>query len=268
VAGVFLAAAPAGATIGSVISSFPIPGASRYGIYQEGNYVYLAERDMLYNYIGRYSLSGTYLSRVVIDQGNQNILLGGSRTHLGPGYVALYDGYIRCLKIFSTSTGGYPVTAWSVTKDNIYNIFWDGEYYYFNQIMERGRFDRYSSTGSYVNRWACAGWPASMLYCVGAEYAERGNGGAGPYFVAGAGDAGRPYCITTFPGGSLVATWTLPAPYLTYLSYGNSSNPVLYGSAIWASTVTPYTVREIDIDARAPSTVLPVSIGKVKAIFR
>ena len=106
-----------------------------------------------------------------------------------------------------------------------------------------------------------------MDYCRGTAYARRGNYGAGPYFVAGSGFRDR-YCMTTFPGGSLVATWTLPSPYITHMSYGDSSNPGVYGAAIWATTWSPYDVVEIDIDARNASSVVPASIGKVKAIYR
>jgi hypothetical protein len=267
VAVAFLAAAPARATIGSVISSFAISSSSRNGIYGEGNYVYLSERITGYDYIGKYTVSGSFVTRVEIDRGNPYPLYGGSRTHLGSGYVALYDYYINYLKIFSTTKGGAPVASFSA-PGNTFNFFWDGAYYYFNRPADRGRFVCYSSSGVYIRAWTCAGWPSSMTYCYGAEYAKRGNRGAGPYFVAGAGSPSRPYCMTTFPGGSLVGTWTLPSPYLAYLSYGDSSNPGVYGAAIWGSTWSPYSVYEIDIDARNASKLVPVSVGKVKALYR
>jgi hypothetical protein len=264
----FLAAAPAWGTIGSVISSFNIPsGSYGYGIYAEYSYLYLSGR-LNSNYIYTYTHSGTLIRSRSIDPGNQYGLISGSRTHLGPGYVALLDPPARRLKIFSIAAGGAPVASFTITPMSAWNCFWDGDYYYVNQPDDKGRFLRYSRTGVYEGTWTCAGWPANMTYCFGAEYAKRGNYGSGPYFVAGAGSPSRPYCMTTVPGGSLVATWSLPSPYLLHLSYGDSSNPGVYGAAIWATITSPYGVREIDIDARGASAVLPTSIGKVKAIYR
>jgi len=105
-----------------------------------------------------------------------------------------------------------------------------------------------------------------MTECRGAEYAQCGNNASGPYFLAGAGYSDW-YCMTTFPGGSLVATWRLGSPYLTHMSYGDSSNPGVYGATIWATT-NSRNVREIDIDARNAAGILPASLGKIKAIFR
>jgi hypothetical protein len=265
----FLAAAPAHATIGSIISSFDIPGPNYgYGILAHPSYIYLSGYVTYGNYILTYTRSGSLLRSRSIDPGNQYGLISGSRTHLGPGYVALIDSPARYLKIFSIANGGAAVASFRIGIVGPWNCFWDGNYYYINEAAGRGRFLRYSRSGGYEGTWTCAGWPASMTYCRGAEYARRGNYGSGPYFVAGAGSPSRPYCMTTFPGGSLVATWSLPSPYLLHLSYGDSSNPGVYGAAIWATTSSPYDVREIDIDARGASAVMPASIGKVKAIYR
>jgi len=266
----FLAAAPAHGTIGSIISSFSIDSFSQYGIYREGGYVYLSRNYNNYNYLRKLTTSGSSVASFQLLGGDPYPLIGGSRTHLGAGYIGLYDwdpGIDDYFRIFSTSIGGAPVASFRVAGD-LFNFFWDGEYYYFNRPGDRNLFVRYSRTGVSAGSWTCAGWPASMTYCYGAEYARRGNYGEGPYFVAGSSSAYTPYCMTTFPGGSLVATWMLPSPYLTRLSYGDSSNPGLYGASIWALTVSPYSVREIDIDARNASTVVPASLGKVKAIYR
>jgi hypothetical protein len=74
--------------------------------------------------------------------------------------------------------------------------------------------------------------------------------------------------MTTFPGGSLVATWTFGGQYLMHISYGDSSNPGVYGAAIWGVATSPYDVWEVDIDARGASSVMPASIGQVKALYR
>ena len=268
VAAAFLAA-PAQGTIGSIISSFDIPSIGyEDGIFAEYLYVYLVGYLTYGNYISTYTHSGSLLRSRSIDPGNRYTLISGSRTHLGPGYMALIDQNIDYLKIFSIANGGAPVASFALRSASPYNCFWDGDYYYINQADDRGRFLCYSRSGAYSGAWTCAGWPANMTYCYGAEYAQRGNKGSGPYFVAGSGSPSRPYCMTTYPGGSLVATWYLPSPYLLHLSYGDSSNPVVYGAAIWATTDSPYNVYEIDIDASNASTVVPASIGKVKAIYR
>jgi hypothetical protein len=260
-------APPAHGTIGSVISSFDIPGPNYgYGILAHPSYIYLSGYVTYGNYILTYTSSGTLLRSRSIDPGNQYGLYSGSRTHLGPGYIALIDQNVGYLKIFSIANGGAPVASFRAATD-FYNVFWDGNYYYFNRPRDRNRFVRYSSAGVYISAWTCAGWPAAMTECRGAVYAQRGNNGSGPYFVAGGGASYR-YCMTTFPGGSLVATWALPSPYITHVSYGDSSNPAVYGAAIWATTWTPYDVREIDIDARNASAVLPASVGKIRALYR
>ncbi len=258
------AAAPAWATIGSVISSFGLDRYSTYGIYREGNYIYIPYYRYSPNYLETYTLSGSQTGRIELLSFNP--LKSGSANHLGAGYVAFcspYDGY---LKIFSITQGGYPVASFSTMTD-ARNNFWDGDYYYVNRWTEKGVFRRYTRTGANAGTWTCAGWPAAMNYCSGAEYAARGNYGAGPYFVASSGETG-PCCITTFPGGSLVSTWKVPRGGVRHLAYGGSSLPATYGAAIWAILYDPYYVLEFDIHARGASAVLPASVGKIKAIYR
>ena len=238
----FLAAAPAQATIGSVISSFYIPDTARNGIYRESNYVYTVQKDGAYYYLRSYSTTGSYLSRIIIDHADESALYSGSRTHLGAGYVALCDRDDNLLKIFSITGGGLPVASFSVMRAPT-NCFWTGEYYYVN--------------------------PREVMpYCGGATYAQHGNESEGPYFVASPETSGRPCCITTFPGGSLVRTWTIPSGRVSHLAYGDSSQPSTYGAAIWAILNNPWMVIEFDIDARGASSVVPASVGKVKAIYR
>ncbi len=264
----FLAAAPAWATIGSIISSFAIERSCEYGIHCEGNYIFLSQREYGYNYLKTYTLSGSSVRRVQIDPGNPYALYSGSRTHLGGGYVALCDIRTYYLKIFSISRGGSPVTSFRVSS-GARNNFWNGEYYHVNARGDKGLFRRYTRYGVYAGSWNCAGWPAAMNYCGGAAYAHRGNRGEGPYFVASASYSRRPCCITTFPAGSLVSTWHTPfTGSVWHLAYGDSSKPVTYGAAIWAIHLLTDLVLEFDIDARGASRLLPASLGKVKAIYR
>jgi hypothetical protein len=260
-------AAPASGTIGSVISSFYIPDTARNGIYRESNYVHTVQKDGGYNYIRTYNTSGSYLSRVAIDGWNEIALYSGSRTHLGTAYIALCDREDNLLKIFSVTRGGAPVASFTV-MNGPYNCFWSGEYYYVNPREDKGRFVRYTRNGASAGAWTCSGWPAIMPLCGGATYAQCGNNSKGPYFVASPDTSGRPCCITTFPGGSLVRTWMVPGREVKHLAYGDSTQPGTYGAAVWAILNNPWMVVEFDIDARNASAVLPISIGKVKAIYR
>ena len=259
----FLAAAPARAEIGSVISSFP--AGRYYGIYRQGNYVYLSQNENNNNYLRTYTLTGAYLRRVRLLGAAPYPLYSGSRTHLGAGYVALCDNDAGYLKIFSIAAGGSPVASFRAGTP--YNCFWNGEYYYVNGRSDRGFFRRFTRNGGPAGNWTCSGW-SPYPYCGGAEYARRGNNGEGPYFVASPDSSVRPLGMTTFPGGSLVKTWIEPSGQVTHLAYGDSSNPGVYGAAIWAILYNPYRVIEIDIDARGASAVMPASLGKVKAIYR
>jgi hypothetical protein len=109
VAAAFLAAAPARATIGSVISSFPInPLNARYGIYRESTYVYLSQNDNNRNYLRKLTTTGSFVSSVRLLGSDLYPLYGGSRTHLGSGYVALCDNAEDRLRIFSITVGGRP----------------------------------------------------------------------------------------------------------------------------------------------------------------
>jgi hypothetical protein len=262
-----LTVAPARATIGSVISSFPIERDSMYGIYREGLYVYTSQRDnTIGNYLRKYTLNGVYLGRVRLLSGNAYPLYSGSRTHLGTGYVGLCDRNLGYFMIFSVSNGGAPVASFPVVSA-CYNAFCDGEYYYINPREDRGVFRRYTRNGAGAGTWTCSGWSPNP-YCGGAEFARRGNRGEGPYFVGSSDTAGRPCGMTTFPGGSLVSTWVFADVQVQHLAYGDSSQPGTYGAAIWAITHGPDMVVEFDIDARNASTVMPASVGKIKAIYR
>jgi hypothetical protein len=261
-------AAPAHGTIGSVISSFILhePPADK-GIYLEGGNVYLSLNVNNYNYLCRFTTRGSIIATFRLTGSDPYPLGGGSRTHLGMGYVGFCDSNNNAFKIFRL-TGGAAVTSFA-TINTPRNNFWDGQYYYVNRRTDRGTFRRYTPGGSPAGTWTCTGWPATMRYCGGAVYTQRGNYGPGPYFVASANEALRPSCITTFPAGSLVSTWAAPYPgNVASVFYADSSNPGTYGAAIWAIMENPRYVVEFDIDARNAASVLPASLGKVKAIYR
>lgn len=262
---------PAGDGIGSVISSFRMTGVAKpyaLGIYRDASYVhgviYGADKDYLY----RYTAAGARVSSYVIN--GTSTPRDACHAHLGAGYLALVDARKRYLFVFTTA-GGTAITSFPVAGSPFpLNCFWDGTYYYANGPGDRGEFERYEKTGASAGKWSCAGWPDGMTYCGGAAYAPRANNAAGPYFVACSWLAGEPMCLTTFPAGSLVHTWTPPAENGNGLVYGKSSQPGAYGNALWAAWFTGSSLDafEFDVGARGAPAVAPASVGKVKALYR
>ena len=262
---------PASEGLGSVISSFKMSGLVKpyaLGIYRDRGYVYgvmySRETDHLYRFtpggtrVSSYALNGTSTPR------------GADHAHLGLGYLALVDAVNRKLYVFRT-TGGSAVTSFSVAGAPYpFNCFWDGTYYYANGPANRGTFYRHDRSGASAGTWTCSGWPDAMTYCGGAAFARRGNDAASPYLVAASWSAGEPMCMTTFPGGLLVATWTPPAHNANGLVYGDSSNKAAYGAAVWAGWYAAdgvYAV-EFDVGARGAAAAVPASLGRVKALYR
>lgn len=265
-----LATSPAVA-IGSVITSFRMSTIAEpfaLGIYRDPAYVYgvmyTAGTDYLYRFntggarVGSFALSGTSRPR------------DADRAHLGSGYLSVVDADNKRLYVFRT-TGGSAVTSFTVAgAPSPLNCFWDGVYYYVNGSSDAGRFHRYTAAGAAAGAWTCAGWPAAMTTAGGAAFAHRGNNSKGPYLVACSWTANQPMCMTTFPAGSLVRTWAVPPNNGNGLVYGDSSNPGVYGAAVWGNwyTAAGMYAMEFDIEARGGSTVVPTSLGKVKSLYR
>ena len=262
---------PASEGLGSVISSFRMSGLAKpyaLGIYRDRGYVYGVMYSRGTNYLYRFTAAGTRVSSYVIN--GTSTPRGADHAHLGLGYLALVDAVSRKLYVFRT-TGGSAVTSFSIAGSPYpFNCFWDGTYYYANGPANRGTFYRLDSAGASAGTWTCSGWPDAMTYCGGAAFARRGNEAAGPYFVGASWSAGEPMCMTTFPGGLLVATWTPPAHNANGLVYGDSSNKAAYGAAVWAGWYAADGVyaMEFDVGARGGAAVAPASLGRVKALYR
>lgn len=257
-------------TIGSVIRSFYMTGLSgtyALGIYRDSSYVYGIGYNASTDYLLRFTATGSSAGSVTIP--GCSTPRGADKCHLGNGYLCLVDPAGR-LYIYRTA-GGSPVTSFSSggTPWSM-NVFWDGTYYNVNGYSNLRTFYRYTTSGSSAGTWSCSGWPSSMTYIGGAAYAQRGNNSTGPYFVAGSWSSGQPMCMTTYPAGSLVRTWSMPSSNCNGLCYGDSSSPSTYGGAIWANWYTGSSLYayEVDIDARGGSAVTPTSLGKVKSLYR
>jgi len=259
-------------TIGSVIRSFYMTGLTApyaLGIYRDPSYVYgIGYYSSGSGYLIRFSATGSSAGSVSIS--GCGTVRGADKAHLGNGYLCIADAGIQRVLIYRTS-GGSPVTSFSVSASPwAMNVFWDGTYYNVNGYSNLRTFYRYSTSGSSAGTWSCSGWPSSMTYIGGAAYAQMGNTSTGPYFVACSWSSGQPMCMTTYPDGSLVRTWSMPSSNGNGLCYGDSSSPSTYGAAIWANWYTGSSLYayEIDIDARNGASVTPTSLGKVKSLYR
>ena len=263
--------APAADGFGAVISSFRMTGVAKpyaLGIYRDASYVYGLIHGSSQNYLYRFTAAGTRVSSYVLN--GTSTPRDACRAHVGAGYLAFVDATKRHLLVFPV-TGGSAVTSFPVAGASFpLNCFWDGTYYYVNGPSDLGKFNRYEETGAAAGTWSCAGWPDGMTYCGGAAYADYGNNAPGPYFVATSWLGGEPMCMTTFPGGSLVRTWTPPLENANGLAYGKSSRPATYGDAVWAAWFTGSSLYafEFDVAARTKPAVEPASIGRIKSLYR
>jgi hypothetical protein len=262
---------PAADGTGSVISSFRMTGVAKpyaLGIYRDASYVHGVIYGGDKNYLYRFTPAGARVSSYVLN--GTSTPRDADDAHLGAGYLALVDARKRYLFVFSTA-GGAAITSFPVAGSPFpLNCFWDGAYYHANGPSDRGEFNRYAATGASAGTWSCAGWPDGMTYCGGAAYAARGNNAAGPYVVACSWLAREPMCMTTFPTGSLVQSWTPPAENGNGLVYGKSSQPGAYGNAVWAAWFTGASLDafEFDIGARGGPAVAPASLGRIKSLYR
>jgi hypothetical protein len=254
-------------TIGSIIRSFRMSGTSApyaLGIYRDPSYVY----GIFYSphHLRRFTTSGSVVSTSSLS--GMSVPRGADKAHLGNGYLSIVDATTRRCYVFRTS-GGTAVTSFTAAGSSYpMNVFWDGAYYYTNGSGNRGLFYRYTTSGSSSGTWSCAGWPSSMTYCGGAAFANVGNNSAGPYFVAASWSSGQPMCMTTYPAGSLVRTWSMPSSNANGMCYGNASS-ASYGASVWANWYTGSLMAfEIDVDARGGAAVTPTSLGKVKSLYR
>jgi hypothetical protein len=259
--------------IGSSIRSFRMTGlVAPYalGIYRDPSYVYgIGYTGSSTAYLLRFTSTGSSTGSFAITGVGQP--RDADRAHLGAGYLSFVDANtLRCY-IFRTS-GGAAVSSFPCSGSPYpLNVFWDGSYYCVNGSSNRGLFYRYTTSGSSDGTWSCAGWPAGITVAGGAALANAGNNTTGtPYFVACSWSAGEPMLMTTYPGGSLVRTWSMPNSNGNGICYGDSSNPSTYGASIWANWYTGSGLYafEIDINARNASNVTPASLGKVKSLYR
>jgi hypothetical protein len=257
--------APAAAGVGSVISTFRLsPYTAPYanGINRDASYVYgVMHSHPGMDYLYRFTAAGSFVSSV--EMPNTVRPHGADHCHLGAGYLCIIDpgagsGYYSEL-YFVLKTTGSAVTSFAVFSGWFpRTVMWDGGYYYVAGVDNAGVFTMYTAAGSNAGSWKPSGWPSAMTSTGGLAYAAAANGLPGTYLVASA-------------NGSLVATFREPFVACYGAVVGDSSRPATYGAAYWicesVSGGELYAV-EIDIRGRNETSVLPASLGKVKAIYR
>jgi hypothetical protein len=272
----------ASAAVGSIINSFPIayftPGANEpYGIARDPSYIYVGfwSRSAP-DYLRSYTAAGAPVGSVTLSGIEECRFMGPC--HLGAGYLFVLDdrntgdvlAFIRkdtgsLISSFPVLGGGAGVLSPTVA--------WDGMYYYAAGSFSQGEFNLYDTAGSLVRTWKAAGWPSHITGIGTLAFAHCAGGASGRYLVA------CPYwgyersCIVDINTGSLVATWRLPYTYgdvAVGLAYGDASPPS-YGATCWVNWSVMgigWWALQIDVDARGATTVLPASVGKIKAIYR
>jgi hypothetical protein len=264
------------AEIGSVISSFYM-GYSTYrvwyfGIYRDASYVYALYDQYDNNYIVKYTPTGSVVNWPMIHHSGFSYYGEADRCHLGAGYLAyIGDLTLWCADYnFCQHVASFPVVAPTGVPRN---LTWDGQYYYVNTWSDGGVFNRYTPAGALVGTWAAAGWPSGVS-AGGVSFSKTFNNASGRYLVAVAGD-NRMYTFNMADGGSLVGSWLIPAPTYGYRgAVCGDAYPASRGAALWVHYCFGTGDRptswayQIDINAPGATSVLPASIGKIKAIYR
>jgi hypothetical protein len=265
------------AEVGSVISSFYI-GYSTYrvwhfGIYRDASYVYSLYDQYDNTYIYRFTPSGSIKGLSVVYYKGFLEYGEADHCHLGAGYLA-YLGYTTLwfadLNLPHHHVASFPVRSPSTWKVN--NLVWDGRYYYVNYWSDYGVFNRYTPAGALVGTWAVAGWPPGVS-AGGVAFSRTFNNASGRYLLAvSSGD--RLYAYN-MDGGSLLGSWRIPPATRGHRGgVCGDAYPSSYGAALWVHYAFGHGDRpiswayQIDINARGAASVVPASLGKVKAIYR
>ena len=131
----------------------------------------------------------------------------------------------------------------------------------------------YTPAGSLAGTWTAAGWPANLHSCGGIAYAPKVLNHAGAYIIVShVFNVGftEPNCVFTYPGGSLVGSWTAPAEGDEGSVYGPAYPAATYGGAYWCDwyTGSVYEAVQFDLGNIGGPGVAPASLGRVKALFK
>lgn len=269
----FCMAAQAAWGVGSIISSFRLSGyADPYanGIYVGPNFISVLACTTTRDYLYRYQFNGTFVRSYPLN--GVGTPRGGDGAHLGDGYISFVDPDRSRVYIFQ-ARGGNAVASFPVTAPRggtLQDVMWTGAYYEVADHLSNGRFHRYTSNGSFVGAVDYNGWPAAMTSTGAIAFTNSAAGRSGAFLVASSRTNGQPSCIiTTSGGGSLVNTFTMPSYFASGAHCGRSSKPAQYGIAYWTTWIVANAIwcYEVDIEGTT-STVRPVTLGQIKALYR
>lgn len=273
-------AASAYAGIGSVISTFYMGYSTYrvwwYGIYRDPSLVYCLYNQYNITFVPRWTPSGSLVNwdKHPIYPAPEIKYGEADHCHLGPGYFAFIgDMTLWCIDLNYRLT---PVASFPVRSPRepweAYNLMWDGQYYYVNCWSDYGVFNRYTPAGALVGTWAAAGWPSGVS-AGGVAFSRTFNNASGQYLLAVSG-GDRIYAFN-MAGGALLGSWRIPPATRGHRgAVCGDAYPSSYGAALWVhynfgtgDRPTSWAYQ-IDINARGAASVLPASLGKVKALYR
>ncbi len=261
------------AEVGSVISSFYIgktvePTSYFAAIYRDPAYVYSFWNYIDTAYLRTYTPSGSQVNNVYLASSTYPGDMTGC--HLGAPYFA-FSG-TESDKIYFARTDNASVLQSFPAKGpggrDPYDIMWDGRYYHVHSAT--GVYNLYTPAGALAGQWTVAGWPAGMR-AGGSAFSKSFNNAGGRYlFVVSSRD--DLHYVFNMGSGSLLASWGMVTEYSRGQNYGDAY-PASYGGALWYHgylTQPPHEhwAYQIDVNARGAASVVPASIGKIKAIYR
>lgn len=235
---VLAAGAPAFAGFGDIVSSFPCAGnITQLGAAWNGSRVVMTNNHYAGDHRWRvYSTAGSWLSSFPPPVTSAQY----GAAYLGRGRY--WGGSQTTDRIYLFETSGSVVSSFAAS--NPYGITWDGTYLWW--LSSTGDvFRRCTNTGSIVSSFTIAairdgrdlGWDGTYLWCPDTT-------------------DDLVYRFTTT--GSIVASFKAPGG----LTYGCTYD----GKYLWVTDIgTPRYAYQIDIGY---ASVLPASLGKVKAMFK
>jgi hypothetical protein len=268
-------------TVGSVISSFRLGMSGKppvtLGVYRDATYVYTICYHPEVKLIWCYTTAGSLVRSAFMDPVTRPPT-DTDRCHLGTGYLSLTTWWPQPYYLYFADTasgsiaGSFPISPPGYEDPTV--VTWDGTRYYVARLRFFGRpeFARYTATGGYAGTWTPQGWPSDVMYVTGIAFGEHACNNSGSYLIArGINGASQPRTmIFNISSGSLIASWSLDRGYTKGMVYGPSSQPAVYGGALWLNLDDGLWswAYQVDIDARNATTVLPASVGRIKAIYR
>ncbi|HUV87473.1 MAG TPA: hypothetical protein VMX79_10215 [bacterium] len=243
-----LAAVCAWGEVGSVISSFPWPGARN--VYRGADYAYSVASP---NTLRAYTVNGSLVNSVNL----AGLTDAGDADHsvLGGGYLAVLDG-ANMLRDYVVSTGSLARSV--AVPDKIgYGYIPGGAYMY---VAAGAYVHRYTTAGSLVSSFRILG-----PYIGGIAATRTFEGRSGEYVVVAVwaydSDVGMVYTAT----GSTVATFSIPGT--THGCVCGPGYPASFGTTFWCNSDVGGR-RAYQLDLGNGTAVAPVSLGRIRALFR